>query len=84
METKGDLEEQITLLETEIDARKAEVSDLAALCISLEHREEQRNKTYEVRAKETTDLMAEQTQLELLLDTLRKSKPENSKGDGNK
>jgi len=83
VETKGDLEEQITLLETEIDARKAEVSDLTALCVSLEHREELRNKTYDVRSKELTDLSAEKLQLEALLETLRKSKPE-PKGDAKK
>ena len=83
VETKGDLEEQITLLEKDIDARKAEVSDLTALCVSLEHREELRNKTYDVRSKELTDLSAEKLQLEALLETLRKSKPE-PKGDAKK
>ena len=83
VETKGDLEDQIALLEKEIDARKAEASDLTALCVSLEHREEQRNKTYEVRSKELTDLSAEKLQLEALLETLRKSKPE-PKGDAKK
>ena len=77
------MEAQISQLEMEIEALKAEVTDLAALCISLEHREALRNKTYEVRSKELTDLSAEKLQLEALLETLRKSKPE-PKGDAKK
>lgn len=76
VDVKGDLEALIVGLEAEIEQLKAEVASLTALCISLEYREEQQAKTYEVRSKELVDLSSEKEQLEKLLATLKASKPD--------
>ena len=76
VDVKGDLEALIMGLEAEIEQLKAEVASLTALCISLEYREEQQAKTYEVRSKELVDLSSEKEQLEKLLATLKASKPD--------
>ena len=81
VDTKGDLEGQIAALEKEIEVLKAEVASLEALCVSLEYREEQKAKAYEVRDKELIELSAEKTGLEQLLAVLRASKPDK---DGDK
>ena len=60
------------------------MSDLVALCASLEYREEQKAKTYEVRDKEIIDLTAEKNQLEQLLSYLKASKPDANKADDKK
>ena len=51
------------------------------LCVSLEYREEQKAKTYEVRDEELIDLSAEKHSLEQLLTVLRASKPDPNKDD---
>ena len=76
VETKGDLEGEIAALDEEISALRANVADLQNLCESLEHREEQKAKLYEVKDKEEADLEAEQQQLQELLAVLRLSKPD--------
>ena len=76
VETKGDLETQISALDQEIELLRANVVELQNLCESLEHREEQKAKVYEVKDKEEVDLATERQQLEELLDVLRLSKLE--------
>jgi len=76
VETKGDLEERIAVLDREIAALRANVVELQNLCESLEQREEQKAKQYEVKDKEEVDLVTEKQQLEELLAVLRLSKPE--------
>jgi len=76
VETKGDLEALIAALDSEIATLRANVSELQDLCESLEQREEQKAKVYEVKDKEEVDLATEKQQLEDLLAVLRLSKPE--------
>ena len=74
-ETKGSLAEQIEELEGGIGALQKEVSHLEALCESLEHREQQKELSYETRNPELIALEEEQAQLTSLLEVLRLSKP---------
>ena len=76
VERKGDLEERVADLDAQIAALRANVVELQNLCESLEHREEQKAKVYEVKDKEEVDLATEKQQLEELLAVLRLSKPE--------
>jgi len=76
VETKGDLEDEIAALDAEIAALRTNVAELQNLCESLEYREEQKAKVYEVKDKEEVDLATEKQQLEELLAVLRLSKPE--------
>jgi len=76
VDTKGDLESRISTLDEEISTLRASVADLQNLCESLEHREEQKAKLYEVKDKEEVDLATEKQQLEDLLAVLRLSKPD--------
>ena len=78
VDTKGDLESQIYTLDEEISGLRANVADLQNMCESLEHREEQKAKLFEVKDKEEVDLASEKQQLEDLLAVLRLSKPEKS------
>lgn len=76
VETKGDREEQISSLDSEINELRAEVVQLRNLCESLEHREAQKAKVYEVKDKEEVELENEKQQLEELLAVLRLSRQE--------
>jgi len=76
VDIKGDLESRISTLDEEISTLRANVVDLQNLCESLEHREEQKAKLFEIKDKEEVDLATEKQQLEDLLAVLRLSKPD--------
>jgi len=79
IETKGTLAEEIEALEADISRLQQEVRQLTQLCEGLEHREAEKERSYEEEDPETVALQAEQKQLNDLLVALRPSKPEKGK-----